>query len=311
MANKYSKWNLAETYQKKNKEVVDVFKNQETCFFQNKATHIYLMDTYVYPCHSALDNVDFEIMARIVASRVIAIEQLYCYLYIQGLDITMPELIQRLQILHSKSMIRKGMVINGRRKRFINHIYLENMDFFEPTKMGRDFLHNMAFKGLNMRMHSKEWTCITWYEYVRSSIMWNQIILKLLLHSNHINHFNMQFLIRGNKHKRVYVPLLISTRQKTYVFEFVRGLAKGKIFMEEKWKKWKNCPEVYGEKVHLVFLCENEYHMETMVMHLNNLIDESEISIYFTHDDLWFGENRERFKKYCLDERKLKTYTFI
>lgn len=311
MSNKYSKWNMATTYKRRNQDVIDVFKGQEICFFQYRATRVYLLDTYINCCHSPLDSIDFEILERVIASRVIVVEQLYCYLYLQGIDVNIQELIQRLQILHSKGMVRKGIIINGKRKTFINYTYFENMEFYEPTRAGVDFLRSKEVNGIGIRHYSKGWTNISWQEYVRSGIMWNQIVLKLLLRNDEITNFNIQFLYKNHKSgiQNIYIPLLINTKNRIYVFEFVRGIDVGRTILEKKWQQWKKQSQINGRTVNVVFLCENEYHMEMMVVYFKEIVDENVISIYFTHDELWFGTDKGNIKKLCLSEGILKKST--
>jgi len=313
MSNKYTKWNKAETYKKNNIDVVDVFSGQESCFFQYKATRVYLLDTYRDTCHSPLDIIDLEILARIMASRIIVVEQIFCYLYMQGINITMQELIHRLQILHSKGMVKKGIIINGRKKVFINYTYYENMEFYETTQLGENFLRSRRLQQLSKRQYSREWTEGSWYEYVRSSIMWNQVILKLLLSNNSINNFNIHFLYREKdvSARGIHVPLLISTKKRIYVFEFVRGIRPGKEIVQSKYVQWSNHPLLYGKKINLVYLCENEYHMELMASCLKEFISENAIPVYFSNDELWFGLDKCKIRKMCFDEGSLKKNKFI
>ncbi len=310
MGNKYSKWNLAKTYREK--EVISIFSGQDICYFQHNITKVYLIEGYVRFSHTPLDDIDYEILARLIGSRVIVMEQLYCYLYIQGIDVSMQELEQRMQMLHSRGLVKKGIIINGKRKTFINHVYYENMEFYIPAEAGvRSFEKRYSQKPY-IKKYKKDWTGITWYEYIRSGIMWNQIILKLLIENKNVNNFNIQFAYSKNRDEnKNYVPLLINTTTNAYVFEFVRGLEKGKEAIVTKWQQWVKCNKIYAKKINLVFLCENLYHMEMMAMFFKRMTYESPIQIYFTHDEWWFGLEKGKIKRLDLSEGRLVSGRFI
>lgn len=306
MMNRYSKWNRADTYRKRNKDIVSVFKGQEMCFFQYKANHVYCINAYVRYCHSALDKVDIEILCRILESHVIVLEQLYCYMYMQGMDVSLTELTHRLQILHSKNFIRKGLVISGRENTFLNHVYYENLEFYQIMPPGVVFLRNIGISINEANQYDHPAINISWYEYVKASIMYNQIVLQLLLKNEHVQNFNFHFLFKmGGGVKAVYAPLVVNTDKKLYVFEFIRGTKEGKRVIVEKYFKWRKNSKIRGRYVNLVFLCENEYHMEMMVSHMKNIADCKFLSIYFTFDKLWFGLEKEKIMKLNLEEGHL------
>ena len=305
MSNKYSKWNLADTYRKRNKDVVSVFQGQEMCFFQYKATQVYSINAYIEYHHSALDNLDIEILCRIMSSHAIVMEQLYCYLYIQGLDVSYTELTQRLKVLLSKSFIRKGMVINGKEKTFLNHLYYENLEFYEIAPAGERFLKNMGISISGAKKYNDSAINISWYEYIKASIMYNQVVLKLLLNNPHIRDFCLHVVFKDKNMKEIYAPLVINTDKKMYVFEFVRGTSEGKRMLTEKYLKWRKYPKVKGREVNLVFLCENDYHMELMASHIKNIAENNSLKMYFTFDKLWFGLENEKISSFNVDERCL------
>lgn len=232
-------------------------------------------------------------------------EQLYCYLYIQGLDISYPELMQRLQVLLSKSFIRKGMVINGKERTFLNHLYYENLEFYEIAPAGSRFLRNMGIPISDAKKYNDSAISISWYEYVKASILYNQVVLKLLLNNAHIREFSLHAVFKDKNMKEVYAPLVINTDQKMYVFEFIRGTSQGKKILTEKYLKWRKYPKLKGKEVNLVFLCENDYHMELMALHIKNIVENNSLKMYFTFDELWFGLESEKISYFDVDERCL------
>lgn len=299
---------MADTYKKGNSEGVSVFKGQETVFFQYKVNKVYPIEAYFHCCYSILDDIDVEILSRIIASHAIVLEQLYCYLHLQGIDMNLQELVMRIHILQSKSMIKRGLITNGKRKNFLNFTYYENIEFFEATKDAEYFLRNRAIPGIRKKEYVMEYAELPWHMYVRASIMWNQIILKLLLTDDNIKDFNMHFLYRKRNVKMsdIYVPLLVNTEHKVYVFEFVRGVDAGKDTVKEKYQKWSSCLRIHGRPIHLVFLCENEYHMEMMAASLKEEVEKIKMPVYFSHDDLWFCGEKGKIMRLCMLEGRLK-----
>lgn len=74
---------------------------------------------------------------------------------------------------------------------------------------------------------------ISWYEYVKASILYNQVVLKLLLNNAHIRDFSLHAVFKDKNMKEVYAPLVINTDQKMYVFEFIRGTSQGKKYLQK------------------------------------------------------------------------------
>ena len=121
------------------------------------------------------------------------------------------ELMQRLQVLLSKSFIKKGIVINGKEKTFLNHLYYENLEFYEIAPSGKRFLKNMGIPISDAKKYNDSVIGISWYEYVKASILYNQVVLKLLLNNDHIRDFSLHVVLKDKDMKEIYAPLVINT----------------------------------------------------------------------------------------------------
>ena len=284
MTKEYGIWNNASYYpncNKINRELTEYSTERmlytDTAEFQIR--YYYSIEEMI------IGSFELHILQRVAASHGITKGQLEKYLIMQGLEINMVLLNERLF-----DLVKKG---------YLTLIKYRNADYnadniiYDIGNRGVAYLKKHEFPAQNPM--EEYLTGKDLLRYMRMKILSNQIALHLLCETDNLKNFYFQKELKiknKNEDINIYFPLYLkteSTEPKYYAFEFVGNNSIGKKIFEERMEKILKYKNLVPENVVIILVAETFDHMTTLINKMDSY-EKRDLNrtVLYTHDSEWF-----------------------